>query len=210
MSDRPFSSQPERRAQVESALKLSFATIAWNGLVGVAALGASFGSGSLALAGFALNALLDSTASAVLVWRFRRERENPAAAKDFERRALGWIALAMLLGALYVGLQAARALAQGSHSETSTLGVVLAALSLVVLPWLGRMKLDVAARLGSPALRGDGVLTLAAAALAAITLAALVLNSALGWWWADPAAALAIAVGLGTEAVRVTVRHRFG
>jgi divalent metal cation (Fe/Co/Zn/Cd) transporter len=209
MPDRPLP-HPERRAQVESALALSFATIAWNGLVGVAALAVAFGSGSLALAGFALNALVDSTASAVLVRRFRQERENPAAAQDFERRALGWIALAMFLVALYVGVQATRALAQGSHPESSTLGVVLAALSIAVLPWLGRRKLVVAAQLGSAALRGDGVLTLAAAALAAITLAALVLSSAFGWWWADPIAALAIAVGLAVEAVRVAIRHRVG
>jgi divalent metal cation (Fe/Co/Zn/Cd) transporter len=210
MSDPLLHFHSERRAYVESALLLSYATIGWNGLVGTAALGVAFSSGSLALAGFALNALLDSTASGVLVWRFRQERKDPAAAEDFERRALGWIALAMFLVALYVGVQATRALAQGSHPKSSTLGVVLAALSIAVLPWLGRRKLVVAAELGSPALRGDGVLTLAAAALAAITLAALVFNSAFDWWWADPIAALAIAVGLGVEAVRVTVRHRFG
>jgi divalent metal cation (Fe/Co/Zn/Cd) transporter len=209
MTDRPLQ-HPERRAQVESALLLSFATIGWNSFVGVAALAVAFASGSLALAAFALNALLDSTASAVLVWRFRQEQKNPAAAEHFERRALGWIALAMFLVAGYVGVQAARALVYESHPESSTLGVMLAALSLAVLPWLGRRKLAVAGKLGSRALRGDGVLTLAAAALAAITLAALVLSSSFGWWWADPIAALAIAFGLGVEAVRVTVRHRFG
>ena len=82
--------------------------------------------------------------------------------------------------------------------------------SLLVLPWLARMKFRVAAGLGSRALRGDSVLTTAAAALAAITLAALVLNSALDWWWADPCAALLIAAGLTTEAIRVAASHRFG
>jgi divalent metal cation (Fe/Co/Zn/Cd) transporter len=210
MPDRPHRQHSEREALVESALRLSFATIGWNGLVGIAALAVAFGSGSLALAGFALNALLDSTASAVLVWRFRRERENPAAAEHFERRALGWIALAMFLVALYIGVQAGRALVEGSHPESSAIGVVLAALSLAVLPWLGARKLAVAAQLRSPALRGDGVLTLAAATLAALTLTALLVNAALGWWWADPVAALAIAAGLGVESVRITVRHRFG
>jgi len=88
--------------------------------------------------------------------------------------------------------------------------VILAAMSLAVLPWLGRQKLLVASDLPSPALRGDGVLTLAAAALAAVTVAALLVNSALGWWWADPAAALLIAAALGIEAARISVRHRFG
>jgi divalent metal cation (Fe/Co/Zn/Cd) transporter len=210
MPDRTSPHHPERPAHLASALVLSFATIAWNGVVGAAALLAAFASGSPALAALALNALLDSSASAVLVWRFRKERGYPAAAEHLERRALEWIALAMGLVALYVGVQAARALVRGSHPEASVLGVVLAALSLAVLPWLGSRKLVIASRLASPALRGDGVLTLAAAALAAITLAALLLNSALGWWWADPIAALVIAAGLALEAVRVTIRHRFG
>ena len=87
---------------------------------------------------------------------------------------------------------------------------MLAVLSLVVLPWLGSQKPRVAVDLASPALHGDGVLTFAAAALAGITLTALLLNSALGWWWADPLAALLIAAGLATEALRIAVRHRFG
>ena len=202
--------RPERAELLESALRLSFITIAWNGTVGVAALVVAFASGSLALAGFALNALLDSSASVVLVWRFRREREAPASAAHLERKAIGWIALAMLLVALYIGVQAVRAFEHGSHPKASVFGAVLAALSVAFLPWLGTRKLEVARRLRSPSLRGDAVLTLSAAALAAITLAALVLNSAFDWWWADPLAALLIALALGTEAVRVAVRHRFG
>jgi divalent metal cation (Fe/Co/Zn/Cd) transporter len=201
---------PERAAYLEAALRLSFVTIAWNGVVGLAALAAAVTSGSLALAGFALNALLDSSASVVLVWRFRRERKSPAAAAHLERKAVGWIAAAMFLVALYVGVQAGRALADHSHAESSVFGAVLAAFSVLFLPWLGTRKLLVAKRLRSPSLRGDAVLTLAASALAGLALAALVVNAALGWWWADPVAALLIAVGLGAEAVRVTIRHRFG
>jgi divalent metal cation (Fe/Co/Zn/Cd) transporter len=204
-------SRHSRRAVlIGSALRLSLITIAWNGLVGVAALAAALVSGSPALAGFALNALLDSSASVVLVWRFRKERVAPAAAAHLERKAVGWIAMAMLLVAVYVGVQAVRALALGSHPKESVFGAVLAALSVVFLPWLGMRKFRVATELRSPSLRGDALLTLAAAALAALTLLALLLNSALGWWWADPLAALLIAFVLGTEAVRVAVRHRFG
>jgi divalent metal cation (Fe/Co/Zn/Cd) transporter len=116
----------------------------------------------------------------------------------------------MLLVALYVGYEAVEALVDRSHADESALAIVLAAVSLLVLPWLGRAKLRVASALPSPALRGDGVLTIAAATLAAITLVALVATSALGWWWADPAAALLIAAALAVEATRVAVRHRFG
>ena len=200
----------ERRPLVRSALRLSYFTIVWNGVVGAAALVVGLTTGSLALAGFALNALLDSSASVVLVWRFRKERSDPVAAEHLERRAQRWVLGAMYVVAAYVGFEAARALADGSHPESSAFGFGIAAISLLVLPVLGVMKLRVAGNLGSPALRGDGVLTLAAAALAAITLVALLANSLLDWWWADPAAALVIAIALAAEATRVAVRHRFG
>jgi divalent metal cation (Fe/Co/Zn/Cd) transporter len=144
------------------------------------------------------------------VWRFRKERKDPEAAEHLERRAQTGIIIAMLAVALYVGIRAGLTFADGVHAEASLLRAVIAGVSVAVLPFLGSRKLDVAARLPSPALRGDGVLTLAAAALAGITLLAVFLNAALDWWWADPAAALVIATALGAEAVRVAVRHRFG
>ena len=167
-------------------------------------------TGSLALAGFALNALLDASASAVLVWRFVNERRDPLAAERVERQAQAVVVVAMMAVGLYVAVEAVRVLASRSHADESALGFVVATVSVLVLPWLGRQKLRVAAALPSAALRGDGVLTLAAAALAAITLLALFVTSALGWWWADPAAALIIAIGLAAEGLRVTIRHRFG
>jgi divalent metal cation (Fe/Co/Zn/Cd) transporter len=199
-----------RLALVHSALRLSYFTVAWNGVVGVAALVAAVTSGSTALIAFALSALLDSSASAVLIWRFREERRDSEAAERLERHAQTWIVVAMLATAAYVGAQASRALIAGDHPGASILGATLAVASLLVLPWLARRKLRVAAGLESQALRGDGILTAAAAALAAITLAALIVNSALAWWWADPCAALLIAVALASEAIRIAVRHRFG
>jgi divalent metal cation (Fe/Co/Zn/Cd) transporter len=206
-----FSTLTDRRAALlVSALRLSFLTIIWNGTVGATALLLSFLDNSLALAALALNALLDSSASAVLVWRFRTEQRDPRAAEHLERRAQIWIIVAIGLIALYIGAQSVRALVGGTHPESSAFGVALAGLSLVVLPWLGYRKLRVASELSSAALRGDGVLTLAAATLAAVTLVALLLNSALGWWWTDPAAALLVSAALATEAIRLAVRHRFG
>lgn len=201
---------PSRAALVMTALRLSYFTIAWNGVVGGAALVVSTVSGSLALAGFALNALLDSSASIALVWRFRRERSDPAAAERLERRAQGFIVVAMLVVAGYVGVAAVRALVETSNVDESALALAIATASLLVLPWLGWKKLRVAGALTSAALRGDGVLTVAAAALASVTLLALIATSALNWWWADPGAALVIAVALAVEAVRVALHHRFG
>ena len=200
----------DRPSLLASALRLSYFTIAWNGAAGAAALVLAVATGSLALAGFALNALLDSSASMVLVWRFTHEQRAPLAAERVERRAQALIGVAMLVIAAYVGVQAVRALVDGSHPATSAFAVALAAVSLVVLPFLGVRKLEVASHLGSSALRGDAVLTLAAVALAAITLCALIANAALGWWWADAGAALVIATALAFEGTRVLVRHRFG
>jgi divalent metal cation (Fe/Co/Zn/Cd) transporter len=200
----------DRSALLGSALRLSYFTVGWNGVVGALALVVSVIDESPALAGFALNALLDSSASVVLVWRFSSERRDPAGAERLERRAQYGVAFAMLLVAIYVGFQAIRLLADGSHPEASVFGAVISTTSLVVLPWLGRAKLLVAAGLSSGALRGDAILTLASAALAATTLAALLLNAGLDWWWADPLVALLIASALAIEGVRVIVRHRFG
>jgi divalent metal cation (Fe/Co/Zn/Cd) transporter len=192
------------------ALRLSYLTIAWNGFIGAYGFSVALFTGSLALAGFALNALLDSSASVVLVWRFIHERRNPLAAERVERQAQGVVALAMIVVALYVAVEAVRALATRSHADESALGFVVAIVSVLVLPWLGRRKLRIAAALPSGALRGDGVLTLSAAALAVLTVVALLVASVFGWWWADPACALVIAFGLCAEGLRVAVRHRFG
>jgi divalent metal cation (Fe/Co/Zn/Cd) transporter len=200
----------KRHSLVGSALRLSYFTIVWNGVVGAIALVVGLTTGSLALAGFALNALLDSSASVVLVWRFHRERSDPVAAEHLERRAQTWVIVAMLAVATYIGVQAVRALFDGSHPESTAFGFAIAGISLLVLPVLGGLKLRVAQRLESPALHGDGVLTLAAAALALVTLFALIANSYLEWWWADPVVALVIALGLAGEATRVAVYHRFG
>jgi divalent metal cation (Fe/Co/Zn/Cd) transporter len=200
----------DRGELLTAALRLSYFTIAWNSVVGTLALVIAIVDESPALAGFALNALLDSSASMILVWRFSRERRDPVGAERLERRAQYGVAAAMMVVALYVGFQAVRTLVDGSHPEASIFGAIVAAASLIVLPFLGKLKLDVASALRSGALRGDAVLTLASAALAATTLAALFVNAAFDWWWADPDVALLIAVGLGVEGIRVAVRHRFG
>jgi divalent metal cation (Fe/Co/Zn/Cd) transporter len=199
-----------RNSLIHSAIRLSYATIGWNGFAGASGLALALIARSPATAGFALNALLDSSASVVLIWRFRGERNDPEAAEHLERRAQKFIVIAMVAAAALVAVGATRALVIGSNANETVLALLVMALSLLFLPWLGRRKLGVAAALPSPALRGDGVLTLAGAALAGITLIALGVDVAFGWWWADPVAALVIAAALAAEAVRVAVRHVFG
>jgi divalent metal cation (Fe/Co/Zn/Cd) transporter len=199
-----------RNSLIHSAIRLSYATIGWNGLAGASGLALALIASSPATAGFALNALLDSSASVVLIWRFRRERNDPEAAEHLERRAQKFIVIAMVAVAALVAVGAMRALVIGSNANETVLALLVMTLSLLFLPWLARRKLGVAAALPSPALRGDGVLTLAGAALAGITLIALEVDVAFGWWWADPVAALVIAAALAAEALRVAVRHVFG
>ena len=110
--------------------------------------------------------------------------------------------MAMMAAALYVVAQAARSLITGEHPGQSTAGIVLLAASVAVLPVLGYVKLRLAGRLRSRALRGDALLSTAGAALAAVALAGLAVHRTLGWWQADPAAASLIAVFLFREGRR--------
>jgi divalent metal cation (Fe/Co/Zn/Cd) transporter len=193
---------PSRIALVASAIRLSLLTIAWNLVAGTVTLAASVTSGSLSLGGFGLNTLIDTCASVALVWRFKKEAHDASAAERLERRAETAIGLAMYAAALYLLGQGVHALVVGTHPATSVVGMVVSGLSLVLLPGLAYTKARLASMLGSRALRGDAILTAASAGLALLTLGALILDSALGWWWADAGAALVIATALGTEASR--------
>jgi divalent metal cation (Fe/Co/Zn/Cd) transporter len=193
---------PSRIALVASAIRLSFLTIAWNLVAGVVTLAASVASGSLSLGGFGLNALIDTAASGALVWRFKREASDPSAADRLEKRAETAIGVAMYAAALYLGVQGVHSLVVGAHPTASVVGMVISGLSLILLPGLAYSKARVASLLGSRALRGDSILTAASAGLALLTLTALLLDSWLGWWWADAAAALVISAALGLEASR--------
>ena len=200
---------PGRIALVQSALRLSYFTVAWNGVVGVVALVAASISGSSALAAFALSALVDSSASMVLIRRFRKERNDAEAAERLERRAQTWIAVAMLASATYVGTQAIRALIGGDHPAVDAWGDarcrVAAGLALARPfedPCRGRTsKSSASRRRGSYCGR---------CRTSGSHASGIVVNSALHWWWADPGVALLIAAGLTTEAIRVSLAHRFG
>jgi divalent metal cation (Fe/Co/Zn/Cd) transporter len=198
----------DRRHLVRSALRLSYLTIAWNLVAGASALVLALTAGSLSLGGFALSTLIDMGASVALVWRFTMEARDASAAERLERRAEALIGAAMFAAALFLAVESVRALVERAHPETSIGGLVVSSVSLMFLPRLAWAKWRIAASLRSRALRGDSILTAASCVLALLTLVALVLNRALDWWWADAAAALAIAAALATEAVRAEVEAR--
>ena len=160
-------------------------------------------TGSLALIGFGVNAVVDSSVSALLVWRFRAEETGHATrAIRAERIALRLAGVAFTVIAIYVLVRAVVALAAGHRASSSLFGVLEAVSSLIVLPYLALAKYRLSTELGSRALRADSLLTVSGIALAAIALAGLVLQRAFGWWWADPVAALVIAGFLGWQGAR--------
>jgi len=191
-----------RRSLTSSAIRLSVLTIVWNAVAAGLALVAALSAGSLSLGGFGLNTLIDTSASVVLVWRFWKDADDPAAAARLERRAEIAIGIAMLGVATYLVVQGLHAVATGTHPDTSAVGLGVTIASVVALPWLSHAKRRIAFGLASRALRADAILTGASAALAALTLLALAVNSVFGWWWADATAALLIAAVLVVEVMR--------
>ena len=171
-------------------------------LVGIA-------TGSLALVAFGLNAGVDSLASAILVWRFGKERTHAERGREAERIAQWVVAATLVAIGLYVLARGIHSLATRLNPAESAFGVGLAAASLLVLPVLAYRKIKLAALLDSRALRGDGMLTGAGASLAMVALVGLLLNRVLGWWWSDSAAALVIGVGLLAVGWR-TLSHTMG
>jgi divalent metal cation (Fe/Co/Zn/Cd) transporter len=197
-----------RSDQLRQAVWWCAVSVAWAVLAGATALVAGVLVGSVALVGFGADSIVDGSASAVLVWRFSAERSGTSKADVVERRAARLVGAILVLIGVYLAVASVIALANHSRSERSAVGVGLTAASILVLPALARAKLRLAAQLMSPALRGDGVLSLAGAALATATLVSLLVESAFGWWWADEVAALLIAATLLRAGCRISLANR--
>jgi len=183
---------------------LQYATILWNSLECLVALVAGVVSGSVALVGFGVDSAIEVTSSIAAIWRLRVHADEDRR-EAAERRALRLIGACFLGLAGYVAYDAAAALAHRTAPDHSTAGIVLAALSLIVMPWLARAKRGVARRLDSGALEAETRQTEICAYLSAILLLGLGLNATLGWWWADPVAGLAMVPLIareGIEAIR--------
>jgi divalent metal cation (Fe/Co/Zn/Cd) transporter len=175
---------------------LEVATVGWNVVEGIIAVSVGILASSVALIGFGIDSFVETTSGAVVGWRLRAEligRPDDTLVEKLEHRA-GRIAGALLLGlAGYIVVDAGRRLLGfGWAAQESRLGIAVTAISLVVMPLLGWAKLRLAAALRSGALRADAYETITCSWLSLTTLIGLILNAAMGWWWADPLAALAI------------------
>jgi divalent metal cation (Fe/Co/Zn/Cd) transporter len=192
--------QTDRTALIALALRLSWLSVAWAALSGVASLAFGVIDHSLAITGVGLNLLGDLAGSVALIWRFGRERRGVQGSENAERVARLVVGTSLTAVAAFLAVQSVRRLADGTHPSADVAPLLLAAASVVVLPPLARAKRRVGTALSSHALRGDGTLSGVGAAIALLALAGLVVNRVLGWWWADPAAALVVAVTAGLEA----------
>lgn len=184
---------------VRRGLLLEYLTIAWSVLSGFVATAAGLAAGSIALVGFGLDSLIEVFAGAVVVWQLG----GVPGGRD--RPAIRLIGLAFLLLAAYVLVQALHSLLTQARPESSEAGIALTAGALAVMTVLGIAKRRIGSRLGNPVLLTEANVTLIDAGLAATLLVGLVLNAAVGWWWADQLAALGLAaltVSEGLEAVR--------
>ena len=196
--------EADRVAVVRAGRWLQYATMAWNAAECVVALTAGFVAASIALVGFGFDSAIEVTSSVAALWRLWRDPDE-ARREASERRAMHIIGVSFLLLAAYVLYDAIGALVGGKAPEHSTAGIVLAGLSLIVMPLLVHYKRRVANRLRSGALEAEARQTQVCARLSAILLVGLGLNAWLGYWWADPLAGVAmvpIIAWEGLEAVR--------
>ena len=184
-----------RSASRRRALRLEYLTIAWNAVEGALAILAGVLAGSIALTGFGLDSSIEVLASAVTAWQLRRPTRTRS---DIALRVIGACYLAV---ALYIGFESSRRLVVGRRADASPLGVAVTAASVVAMTALGVLKRRLARTLASSVLRAEANFSLLDAALSATVLVGLLADRALGWWWADPGAALAIAAVAGREGV---------
>jgi divalent metal cation (Fe/Co/Zn/Cd) transporter len=177
---------------------LTVGTLAYNLIEGVVAVVAGVASGSVSLVGFGLDSGIEVMAGATGIWRLGRDAD-PVHRAAAERRALRLIGVSFLALAAWVTWEAIEALLSRSEPRVSPVGIALAALSVAVMPWLARAKRAVALQLDSGAMVAEATQTQLCVYLSAIVLGGLVLNATLGWWWADPIAALAMVPIIASE-----------
>jgi divalent metal cation (Fe/Co/Zn/Cd) transporter len=188
---RPARLAPSERTRLERRARL----LAWGGIAYhfvefAIALIAGIAAGSIALIGFGADSLIEALAGFVVLWLFTGERLGSLQA---ERRAQQMIAISFFILAAYVGVESIRSLVGAHEPDPSWLGIGLAAFTAPTMPLLAMVKRRIGNKLGSSATVKEAAQTQLCAYLSVALLAGLLGNAVLGWWWADPAAALMIA-----------------
>ncbi|MFE3555788.1 cation transporter [Streptomyces sp. NPDC059193] len=183
---------PARRDVLARRIRLLVAvTITYNAIEAAVALTAGTLASSTALIGFGLDSIIEVSSAAAVAWQF--SAKDHAVREAREHRALRIIAVSFFALAAYVAVDAVRALTGAGEASSSVPGIVLAALSLAIMPFLSAAQRKAGRELGSASAVADSKQTLLCTYLSAVVLAGLLLNATLGWTWADPIAALVIA-----------------
>jgi len=190
----------ERRAFVKRGRRLEYFTIAWNALEGLVAVVTGSIAGSISLVGFGIDSFIEVTSGSVLLWRMSVDAELHRRELN-ERRSLRIVGACFLLLAAYIAYESALELWSRRPPEHSIPGIVLACVSLVVMPLLSRAKRKVGHALGSAAMHADAKQTEFCTYLSAILLVGLLLNALFGLWWADPLAGLIMVPIIAKEGI---------
>ncbi len=182
------------KEQLRLGIGIEVVTIVWMMIEATVALIAGFASRSVSLEGFGIDSLIELLAGGILLWRLLVESRGSSQERieRAERRASWITALGLFALACYIVADSAWTLLAGSHPAASWWGVSLAIAAAIIMPLLWQGKLRVARRIGSAALKADAACSVTCAYMSFALLAGLLLNHILGWWWADPLAALAL------------------
>ncbi|MBA2527059.1 MAG: cation transporter [Pyrinomonadaceae bacterium] len=194
-----------RPALIKKGRYLEYFTIGYNSFEGLIAVAAGLMAGSIALVGFGFDSLIEVTSGAALLWRLHADVDEERRER-VEAISLRIVGVCFVVLAIYVSYDSIKSLLiRREAPEESLVGIVLAAVSLIIMPLLVRAKRRVARGINSGALMADSKQTELCTYLSGILLIGLLLNALLGWWWADPVAALImvpIIVREGIEALR--------
>ena len=189
-----------RDAVVRQGRRLEYFTIAWNTVEGLVAVVTGAMAGSISLVGFGIDSFIEVTSGSVLLWRISVDAQVQRRELN-EKRALKIVGVCFLFLAAYIAYESAMDLRSRRAPDHSIPGIVLACVSLVVMPLLSRAKRKVGSALGSAAMHADAKQAEFCAYLSAILLAGLLLNALFGLWWADPAAALIMVPIIAKEGI---------
>ena len=172
----------------QRGVRLAQLSVGWNAVEAGVAISAGLAAGSVALTGFGLDSIVEVLAAVVVLWQLK------GIAEEREQLALRLIGASFFALAAYVTATSIRDLVTGAEPDASTVGIVLTAVSLVVMPTLAWAKRRTAAAMGSRTLMAESTQTTLCTYLSAATLTGLAANAEFGWAWADPVAALVIAI----------------
>jgi divalent metal cation (Fe/Co/Zn/Cd) transporter len=186
------SARAARAELLRRGVRLEYLTVGWNVIEGLVSIAAALTAGSVALLGFGIDSFVETASGLILLWRLSAEKTAGSAEEieRLDRRAHRLVGGSLLALALYVGADAVWTLVEQDRPSPSALGIGITSLSIATMLFLARAKRRVAAGLSSKALEADAFQTTACFWLSVITLAGIAANAALGWWWADPVAAL--------------------